>query len=122
MVLKTEVDALVREYSPEQIVILSVRRDDVSAAAGLSKDGDMRLVPLREAHAPKKVRYGSIYAFKGMEAAAIVLTDIDDLESSSAQRLLYVGMSRARVSLRMLMMEGCRRQYARMIRTSLQQV
>jgi hypothetical protein len=36
-----------------------------------------------------------VQGFKGLEAGAVVLTDINDVESNLAGDLFYVGMSRA---------------------------
>ena len=37
----------------------------------------------------------SIRRFKGLEAAVIVVTDIDEIVSAEAQKLLYVAVTRA---------------------------
>ena len=42
-----------------------------------------------------KTKYSSIYRFKGLEAPAVVITDIDELATPAQRSLLYVGCSRA---------------------------
>ncbi len=42
-----------------------------------------------------KTRFCSIYRFKGLEAPAVVITDIEDVTSPAACSLLYVGCTRA---------------------------
>ncbi len=42
------------------------------------------------------VRFSSIRGFKGLEAAVVVMCEMEDLDSSSMDHQLYVGMSRAR--------------------------
>lgn len=42
------------------------------------------------------VRVCTIYSFKGLESAVIILTELDKLYPDVAQQLMYVGLSRAR--------------------------
>jgi Nuclease-related domain/UvrD-like helicase C-terminal domain len=42
-----------------------------------------------------KINYCSVQAFKGLEAGAVILTDIDNLNTVGRLDLFYVGMSRA---------------------------
>ena len=55
-----------------------------------------------------KTRYCSIYRFKGLESPAVVLTDIEDLDSPAACSLLYVGCTRALHRLVILAHESLR--------------
>jgi superfamily I DNA/RNA helicase len=59
--------------------------------------------------------FTTIQAFKGMEAPAVILTDVVKITGEKAEALLYVGMSRARLRLIMLMHENCRAQYVNAI-------
>jgi hypothetical protein len=52
---------------------------------------DLDAVNLRSGN----IRYSSIYRFKGLEAPAVVITDIDSLEAPVERSLLYVGCTRA---------------------------
>ena len=54
------------------------------------------------------VPYSTIHAFKGLEAPVIILAHVDALDDNE-ESLLYVGMSRARARLYMLIDENCRR-------------
>jgi hypothetical protein len=56
------------------------------------------------------VPYSTIHAFKGLEAPVVILANVEALDDDE-EALLYVGMSRARVRLYMLIDEGCRRTY-----------
>ena len=82
-------------YSFSEIVILSACTDIDSAANGLSRYWESRLSSLRQDNSSKKLRYGTIHSFKGMEAPVVILTDIADVSSASSQSLFYVGMTRA---------------------------
>ena len=55
-----------------------------------------------------RTHYSSIYRFKGLEARAVVLTDIDDLSSSRDLSLVYVGATRATHRLVVLAHESLR--------------
>lgn len=80
---------------PYDIVILSSRSDEQSAAARLGKAGGRDLVPWQKARAGQ-IRYASIHSFKGLDALAVILTDMDDVGSSDRGRpLFYVGLTRA---------------------------
>lgn len=59
----------------------------------------------------KAVRFATIHAFKGLENSVIILTDVKDL-SSRSQSLLYIGMSRARQRLFVLISETARKNYS----------
>jgi len=65
------------------------RRVFRSAAACIPSDLDA--VDLRSG----KTKYCSIYRFKGLEAPAVVITDIEALDTPAQRSLLYVGCSRA---------------------------
>jgi hypothetical protein len=41
------------------------------------------------------VQWATIHGFKGLEAAAVVLTDISDVDSPSARDLFYIGLTRS---------------------------
>ena len=43
----------------------------------------------------RRTRYCSIYRFKGLEAPAVIVTDVTDLDDPAARSLLYVGLTRA---------------------------
>jgi hypothetical protein len=60
-----------------------------------------------------KTKYASIYRFKGLESRAVVLTDIDRLETAHERDLFYIGATRATQRLIVLAHEGLRPQLAR---------
>lgn len=108
---------LLKKYSVDQIVVLSMRADAHSCAAATStSDADVCLTPYRsDLQGVSGVRYASVHSFKGLEAAAIVLTDIESVDDDQEKALLYVGMTRARHSLTMLINERARGQYDRLL-------
>ena len=57
----------------------------------------------------------SIRRFKGLEATVVVVTDIEEIVSDEAQKLLYVAVTRAIDKLVLLIRSGARREYARRV-------
>lgn len=101
--LVAALDALLAEgYRPSEIVVLSRRGDDNATAGTIdTQPWRDRLRPLAEAGSTL-TGYGSIYRFKGREAHAVVLCDIDPLSDwrdgtteDDVRGLLYVGATRA---------------------------
>lgn len=91
--LTTELADLYREgFDPGDIVILSPKGPNECAA------GKVALSPLRERLRPissaseKQIRYSSIHAFKGLEAGAIIVTDIENIIDASD--LFYIAVTR----------------------------
>lgn len=100
--------------SPQEIVLLSRRRIDRSCvAAGLPSIP----YPLQTAEnslwrpEERALRCATISSFKGLEADAVLIVDIDDLTDIDVLSGLYVGTSRARVLLSLFLSEGVREQY-----------
>ncbi|MNO07960.1 hypothetical protein D3C81_2303850 [compost metagenome] len=50
-----------------------------------------------------------------MEAPAVILTDIEELDGEQAAALLYVGMTRARLTLHLLMSDRLRSTYGQLV-------
>lgn len=82
-------------FSGDEIVVLSTRHDASSAAAAITASPWAgRLRPYATAGSGH-IGYCTMHAFKGLEAPAVVLTDVEQLDDAAAQDLLYVGMTRA---------------------------
>lgn len=99
-------------FKPGEIIVLSMRNDE-NACAGVTNCGEasLRLAPIRRIEDAQTIPFASIHAFKGLEAPAVIITDIESLNDEKSRALLYVGMSRARIRLYMLMHESCRSTY-----------
>lgn len=101
------------ELSAEDIVILSpVANSCARHLAGSAGGPSLTLLPMRSAGMSA---YGTVSAFKGLESPAVILTDIDEVGSLRAQRLFYVGVSRATDHLRVLVRDGLQREIAKLI-------
>jgi hypothetical protein len=106
LLLRTIDDLMRTEFcADEDIVILSPLNDSCAAKAG-GRLGHHQLAPLTRTFKKGTIRYGSIASFKGLEAPAVILTDIDEVGTGQAQRLFYVGISRATDRLRVLARDG----------------
>lgn len=109
-------------FNADEIAILSLAADDRSCASRLAGEMPGMLTPCRATGALAGAAAGSchatVHAFKGLEAPAIVITDILRLDELT-RALLYVGMSRARIRLVLLLHESCRRDYDRMLEAGL---
>jgi hypothetical protein len=98
------------KFSPEEIHILTpLRRSD--GLEGLTGEWKSRLVefdPLVRRRG--KISYSTISSFKGLESPVIIITGVDDL-SPETLTLLYVAISRAKVCVKILMHQRCRRRW-----------
>ncbi len=85
-------------FTVRELVILSPYARERSAAGQALADptADARLTSRLGAgiEDPTRIRWGSIHEFKGIEAPAVILTDVD-LSKGYHRDLLYVGASRA---------------------------
>jgi len=99
-------------FEPREIIVLSMRNDKNACASNIdSREAGLKLSPIRQIEDTQTIPFTSIHAFKGLEAPAVIITDIDSLNDEKSRALLYVGMSRARIRLYMLMHESCRSTY-----------
>lgn len=112
--LENTLENLKKDYQPNEIVVLSTRDDESSCSASIPEH--LYLEPLRFKHGnDKAIGYSSIHSFKGLEASAVVITDMENIRGDKALELLYVGMSRARTRLVLFFKEACRNDYLEVI-------
>ena len=90
---------------PADIIILAPNRFEHSAASRLIGKPPFEIVDVRDARKAVKqqVKFSTIHAFKGMESPVIILCGVSDVSSEEQRSLLYVGMSRARSHLILLL-------------------
>lgn len=60
--------------------------------------------------------FATVQSYKGMENNYVLITDIEDLKSEVAKSLLYVGMSRAKYGLILLIAESIRSDYREILK------
>lgn len=82
-------------FENDDIVILSTRSDTYSISSRI--DNEPWKNCLRPFNSVRKgnLRYGSVHGFKGMEAAAVIVTDVDRITDQAASSLFYVAITRA---------------------------
>lgn len=99
-------ERLFREsYSGDDIVILSPKAGNRSAAAGVTdKPWPDQLAPF-EAASAGQIRYTTIQSFKGLDSPAIVVTDIEHVDGDVFSSLFYVATTRALERLCIIMHE-----------------
>ncbi|MFI7640595.1 ATP-binding domain-containing protein [Nonomuraea sp. NPDC049400] len=98
-------------YPPEQIVVLSPRAKGAASECANPALRE-RLKPYEIASA-KQTGYTTIHAFKGLDAPAVIVTDIESAEGAEAEALLYVALSRGADRLIVLANDQAMRQMAR---------
>lgn len=93
----------------EDMAILTLRSVPKSMLQGTTTLGD---IPIATEPEPGKIWFTSVRKFKGLEARAILLIDVDvsRLPQALTQRLLYVGCSRANTYLRVAFYEDIPKQ------------
>jgi len=103
-IVKTEIGKLLQAgLKYNDIVVLSTRRLKSSGAIGADSSGSFDLVDVTENDSiklqSKQVAFSTIHAFKGMEAVAVIICDLDSVKTDEANSIIYVGMSRAKSHL-----------------------
>lgn len=99
----------------QRITVLSPKKTDDSCFPELRKLSSINVEQVSDLFFSDKnadtVTFTTIHSFKGLENAVIILTDVEDLTNEKAKSILYVGMSRAKQRLYMILSEKLREQY-----------
>ena len=106
----------------DDVMILSPRRLENSALADVEQICDAPLVDCSRSldTAQGFIRYSTIHSFKGLESQVVIVVDIDDVDDDRSESLLYVGMSRARSLLILMIQERARKAIDTRIRAALE--
>jgi len=104
-------------FSGPDIVVLSPLTEGACAnRLAQAKPWAQRLTPLGTP-SRTRVRYGSIHAFKGLEAPAVVVTDIETIGTQGAKALFYVAITRALQRLIIISAERVRSEILKVLKT-----
>ena len=108
--------------SPDEIMILSPSRLENSTLAATELIEGVPLVDCsRYMDLTRRcIKFSTIHSFKGLESAVVIIVDIAEVDEDRSQSLLYVGMSRARSHLVLLLHERTRRSIDARIRAALE--
>ncbi|MEU2612155.1 ATP-binding domain-containing protein [Micromonospora sp. NPDC007271] len=101
------------EFAASDIVVLSPLVDSCARRVA-GKPGRPPLTPLSERREDSS-SFSTVSSFKGLEAPVVILTDIDEVSTPRAQRLFYVGLSRATDRLRVLAKDGLQPDVVRLV-------
>lgn len=106
----------------DELIILSPKRLENSALAGVTQIGDLPIIDAsRSLEVDREcIRFSTIQSFKGLESAVAIIVDISEVEGNQEQSLMYVGMSRARALLILMIHEQARRSVDGLIRKALE--
>lgn len=102
------------KIAPKMITVLSAVAVENSCFELLSKSKSFDIDQLSHNFFEEgfnKITFSTIHSFKGLENSIIVMTDVNDLTSSTARSLMYVGMSRARQKLFMVISKDLKDKY-----------
>lgn len=106
-----------------KITVLSPKVAENSCFSSLQKLNSVKVEQISDSFFDEKVTdkitFATIHSFKGLENSIIVLTDTEDLLSDGSRSLLYVGMSRAKQRLYMILPEHLRQQYQSLLNEKL---
>jgi DNA replication protein DnaC len=92
--LDAALDALKADhYGSNEVVVISPRGDQSIASRCAASGSSARLAPYNSRNG--RVGYTTVQAFKGLEAPAVIVTDIEAVDSEADRSLLYVALSRA---------------------------
>lgn len=104
------------KLDPADIVILGHKRLENSSLADGFVNVAYRLLDLESRADVPAIRYATVRSFKGLEADVILMTGVDDFESTERLLELYVGLSRARAYLEFYVYESAREGYEKRYR------
>ena len=94
------------DIKPDELVILNPLRMGKSKWEEGFKIGNLQLS--WDINVETKIRCSTIHSFKGLESPVIIMTELDCILSKELKELLYVGMSRARNHLILILNESLR--------------
>ena len=103
-----------------ELIIVSPRKFENSCSNSFSGFTIREIRNTSEIAAPQNFfGFATVQAYKGMESNYVVITDIEDFTSEVAKSLLYVGMSRAKYGLILLIAESMRNDYREILKSKL---
>lgn len=122
--IETLLKKLIADGIPaRKITVLSPKASESSCFPALQKLNSVKVEQISDSFfddkGTDKITFATIHSFKGLENSIIILTDKEDLVNEKAKSLLYVGMSRAKQRLYMILSEKLREQYQSLLNEKL---
>lgn len=106
----------------KDVVILGPYVMNNSVVSNIKNDMKLKFFSVQEAGLTVKrnsIPYCTIHSFKGLESPVVILVDIDGISSSSQRALLYVGMSRARSHLIVMLHDSIKKLIPKLVEKKL---
>ena len=100
---------------PESITLLSPFRVPSWLEFYNGKHTIAPLIDSQNQSSKSSVCYATVPSYKGLENDVVILTDIDSLDSDRDRAIAYVGLTRARVQLYVLLPEELRPEYRMLV-------
>lgn len=115
--LRDVLNKLLRDNIPRSdVVVLSPRRYKSSVAARFRQE----IAPVGDlVGADDRIAFSTIQAFKGLESPIVIVCDVENMEGDYGRSLMYVGMSRARSYLIVLLHERLQKTVAQAVQRQL---
>lgn len=103
---------------PKDLTILSPRKFDHACVGAFTEVSvkELRQVLVKSDTTDTDYNFATIHSYKGLENNYIVITDIEHLSDEQARSLLYIGMSRARYGLILLISDSVRNEYEEILK------
>lgn len=122
--IETLLKKLIADGIPaRKITVLTPKASENSCFPALQKLSSVKVEQISDSffddEITDKITFATVHSFKGLENSVIVLTDKEDLMNDKAKSLLYVGMSRAKQRLYIILSEKLREQYQSLLNEKL---
>ncbi|WP_035851053.1 nuclease-related domain-containing DEAD/DEAH box helicase [Kitasatospora azatica] len=101
-------------FATDEIVVLSTRGKGSAAELCTDPRWSRRLAPFAKPQSGA-IAYGTVHAFKGMDAAAVIVTDIEEIKDARSEALFYIASSRARDDLTIIARDTARPDFRRLV-------
>ncbi|NEB20233.1 nuclease-related domain-containing DEAD/DEAH box helicase [Streptomyces coelicoflavus] len=101
-------------FAPDEIVVLSVRGHGSAAQLCADPRWSRQLAPFAKLRSGS-IGYGTVHAFKGLDASAVIVTDIEEIKDSRSEALFYIASSRARDDLTIIARDTARPDFRRLV-------
>jgi hypothetical protein len=103
-----------------EMIILSPKKFEYSCVKSFANYSIKEIKTANEiASTQNYFGFATVQSYKGMESNYVLITDIEDLSGEVAKSLMYVGMSRARYGLILLISETKQNQYYEILKNKI---
>jgi len=116
--LEQTIDKLLQEgFGCSELVILSPRSDQ-DCISSIISSRSFSLLPIKQKNSKNDIGFCTIHSFKGLEAPAIIVTDIDEVESEKSASLFYIAITRSIDRLVILVSDKARKEMVNILTQS----